>query len=203
MGRAAYTTTEEVKIHINITGTTWDNFIHNLITPLSERADQLTDRTKATLGQGFNTHTLTSLYYLTTGRKGIQLEEWPVQSVVSITDDGVALAATDYQLFGREGFVQFVDSAGLPVYRYGKIETTVVAGYDIVPHTIRIAMARQISYLMQRADEEGIGAELVGQIQTTWRPLIGRYTNELDDIFYQLAGDQVLDVGTVLTGEIA
>lgn len=190
----AYASLSEMKAHLRITGTTWDEFITQLLPPLSEMCDDITGRTYGTLGSGFETHGLTVRYQLTNLRPGVVLPEWPLQSVVGITLDGAALASNQYRVDSRTGYIQFTTSDGYPVDRSGKFDITVIAGYPVVPSTVALAVMRALSYIKQRADEEGLGAELLGPQQTTWRATMDKFRNELQDMVFTHLARYELDI---------
>jgi hypothetical protein len=199
----SYATLAEAKTHLRITGLTWDEFITQLLPPLSELCDDTTGRTYGGLGAGFETHGLTVRFQLTSPRPGVILPEWPIQSMVGITLEGVALASNQYRVDSRTGYVQFLTSAGYPVDRSGKLDITVVAGYPVVPSGVALAVLRSLSYIKQRADEEGLGAELLGPQQTTWRATMDKFRNELHDMVFTHIARFELDVcSSMEQGEI-
>ncbi len=203
-GNSTYVSVDEAKAHLRLTGTTWDDQIRQTLPGLCEMADMLTGRDQGTtLGCGFNTHGSTYRYYLAEDRRGIQLPEWPIQSVVGLTLGDTALKASEFRLFGREGFIQFTTTDGVPVSHSGKLDVTVVAGYPTVPSSVALGVLRCLSYIKQRADEEGLGAELLGPQQTTWRAIVSSGRLELHDIMFSHVGGFELDYLTTLEqGEV-
>lgn len=199
-----YISLSETKAHLRLTGTTWDEFITQLLPMVSEMCDDLTGRTLGVLGSGFETHSLTVRYQMTNPKRGIMLPEWPVQSIGSITINDTAVPAAEYRLQGRIGFIQFTDTVGNPVDKSGRINITFVAGFPTVPAAVGLACLRALSYVKQRADEEGLGAELLGPMQTTWRALFNHGRMEIEDIVNTHVGRYEIDVLTSLDeGELA
>jgi hypothetical protein len=180
-----------------ITGSTWDEFITQLLPSLFEMCDDVTGRTYGTLGAGFETHGLTTRFQFTNLRPGVILPEWPIQSVIGITLGGVALTSNQYRVDSRTGYIQFTTTDGYPADQSGKLEITVVAGYPTVPSAVALAVMRSLSYIKQRADEEGLGAELLGPQQTTWRATMDKNRNELQDMVYTHLARFDLDVCTM------
>lgn len=198
-----YVSLSEVKAHLRITGTTFDEFITQMVPALSELCDDLTGRTFAKLGAGFETHGLTVRYQLTNLKRGVILPEWPIVSIVGITHGTTALPATNYRVAKRTGYIQFTDTVGNPTDLAGNIDVTAVMGFSVVPRQVALAVIRALSYIKQRADEEGLGSELIGPQQTTWRATLDRDSNDLHDIMLTHIGRFELDNLTMLEeGEI-
>lgn len=195
--QASYVSLSEAKAHLRITGTTYDEHITLLLPALSEMCDDLTGRTFGVLGSGFETHGLTMRYQLTNPKRGIMLPEWPIQSVVGITYASSALASTRYRVDNRTGYIQFTDATGNPTDLTGNVDVTVVAGYPSVPRAVALAVLRAMSYIKQRADEEGMGSELLGPQQTTWRATMDKNRNELEDIMQTHLSRYTLDILTM------
>jgi len=194
----AYDSVADVRSYLSITGTTLDTFIADSIQYLSEDVDRRTGRafTDITLGSAFNTHTVSEIQFIE-GDMGVLLREWPVQQVVEVQDDEVVIAADKYVLDGSIGWVQFIDASDkMPFPRWGRLDVTYVGGFEDVPFGVKMWLRRGTDYLMQRQLHEGVGADLLGDTQVTFRPprVAGKASTELDDIFEETAGQYRLDI---------
>lgn len=193
----AYDSLDNVKDYLGIVGTTYDAFIGDTLNYLSEQADRWSGREQygLALGTGFNTHTVSQTFFLD-GQDTLILKEWPVSQVVSLEDDDVSVDLSKILLNENEGWLYFIDASDqMPLPRWGKIEVTYVAGFDTVPHGIKMFLRRGTSYLLNRRLHEGIGADLLADTQVTFRParIADKYTSELRDIFDESCGQYTLD----------
>ena len=196
----AYENLPHVKAVLGISGTTWDAFIGAGITYCSVLADQWMYRDFAgvTPGYGAYTRTMNQQIFIN-GDDGVLLRSWPVQSIVGIPHASTALVANTgytYDEFRDNGWIQFIESDYAPFYRWGKIDVTWVTGWTEAnrPATLRGFVIRGISYLYQRRMQEGVGADLVGDTQVTFRPPEPGGVSELKMIFNQSCGSLKLDV---------
>ncbi len=196
----AYETLSHVKSVLGISGTTWDVFIEAGITYCSVLADQWMYRDFAgvTSGYGAYTQTMNQQIFIN-GDDGVLLRSWPVQSIVGITHAATALVEDTgytYDEFLDSGWIQFIESDGSPFLRWGKIDITWVTGWTEanLPATLRGFVIRGISYMFQRRMQEGVGADLMGDTQVTFRPPNIDGHSELKMIFDQSCGSLKLDV---------
>lgn len=190
---AAYDDIEEIKTWLGIAGATYDNFLAQCNDHLSQLSDLWTGRSfpDVVLGAAFNTHSVTEIFYVD-GRDGVVLREWPIVSVQSVFDDGDTVASGSYATSKGDGWIQFLDSAdSLPMNRYGKIEITYVAGFNIVPFPVLNFIRRGSSYFMNRRLAEGLGADLIADTQITFRGHA-----ELENLFDETVSVYTLDFGT-------
>lgn len=193
----AYDTVANVKSYLGLVGSTYDTFLGDALDYLSEQADRWTGRDfhGLTLGAGFNTHSVTETFFVD-GEDTVILREWPVQSITSMTDDGVTLDLSKIVLNNNEGWLNFLDSTtNTPIPRWGKIEVTYVAGFTTVPAGLKMFLRRGSAYLLNRRMHEGVGADLLGDTQVTFRParVANKATSELRDLFDESCGQYVLD----------
>lgn len=197
----AYENLTHVKAVLGISGTTWDTFITAGITFCSTLADGWMYRDFAGVTPGFGAFTQTmSQRLFINGDGGVLLRSWPIQSFVAMTHgtSTVLVENTDFIYdFHRDiGWVQFVDQAGLPFTRYGRIDVTWVTGWTEadLPETLRGFVRRGVSYLFQRRMHEGVGADLIGDTQVTFRNPGTAQDSELKQIFQASCGTLKLDV---------
>lgn len=186
----SYSTVEEVRAYIGITGDTYDDFLSDAIDYCSGLADELSGRDWGDVlpGSGFNTHSVTEYLYLDESEYAVQLREWPVQSVQAVLIGGDTISASLYRLEGRTGKIRFLDTAGYPYPRGPQVQVNYVGGYEDVPWSLLMFVRRGVSYLFNRRDAEGLGADLVGETQTTFRP------NELRQLYDETMGGLTVDL---------
>lgn len=197
----SYENLQHTKAVLGISGTTWDAFINAGITFCSSLADQWMYRDFAGITPGFGafTQTMDQQLYIT-GDQGVLLRSWPIQSFVAMTH-GSATALTlnndfIYDFHRDIGWVQFIAQDKLPFARWGLIDTTWVTGWTEanLPETLRGFVRRGVSYLFQRRMHEGVGADLIGDTQVTFRNPGTGMDSELKQIFNQSCGSLKLDV---------
>ena len=197
----AYENLPHVKAVLGVSGTTWDAFIEAGITFCSVLADQWMYRDFAGITPGYGAYTQTmDQQMFINGNDGVLLRSWPGQSIVGITHAATALVENTgytYDGYSDIGWIQFIDgSDGFPVDLWGKIDVTWVTGWTEanLPATLRGFVIRGISYMYQRRMQEGVGADLVGDTQVTFRPPDIAGVSELKMIFNQSCGSLKLDV---------
>lgn len=197
----AYENLQHTKAVLGITGVTWDAFILAGITYCSVLADQWMYRDFAGITPGFGAFTQTMDQQLfINGDDGVLLRSWPVQSFVAMTHGTSTILTRDtdfsYDFHRDNGWVQFISQGGMSFERWGKIDTTWVTGWSEadLPETLRGFVRRGISYMFQRRMQEGVGADLLGDTQVTFRNPGTGMDNELKQIFSQSCGSLKLDV---------
>ena len=207
----AYENLAHTKAVLGITGDTWDTFIAAGITHYSVLADQwmYRDFSGVTPGFGAFTRSMDQQVFIN-GNDGVLLRSWPVQSIIALTHTTTLLVENThytYDSFMDSGWVQFVDRAvdGMPLDRWGRIDVAWVTGWSEanLPETIRAFVRRGVSYSFQRRMQEGIGADLLGDTQVTFRPPGTGMDSELKQLFNATCGSLKLDVlgfdeGTIL-----
>ncbi len=67
----------------------------------------------------------------------VALARWPVTQIVSVTLDGTALAASDYELDGMGGFLYRLSSDARTYWRGRKLVVNYVAGYRLPDQSTR------------------------------------------------------------------
>lgn len=176
----AYVTRVELRNFIGLTGSTYDSTLDTLADAASVACDTFTGRTKGTLGRGFFTHSNTSEHYFLDSKKHVVLEEWPVQSVSSMTLRGVTQTVNDdYFLRSREGVVSFYDASGYTYPESGPMVVSYIAGFEELPYDVELTCLRVAAYWFARKSAEGLGAQLLSDIQETYRiPEVKRILEE-------------------------
>lgn len=207
----AYENLQHTKAVLGITGSTWDTFITAGISHCSVLADQWMYRDFAGVTPGFGafTRSMDQRMFIT-GNDGVLLRSWPVQSIIALTHTSTLLVEDthySYDFFRDSGWVQFIDRAvdGMPLDRWGRIDVAWVTGYSEanLPETLRGFVRRGVSYLYQRRMQEGVGADLIGDTQVTFRTPGTGDNSEMKQIFNATCGSLKLDVlgydeGTIL-----
>jgi hypothetical protein len=176
----AYITKGELKTYLGLTGSNFDLTLERLAEASAEACDVHTGRTSGTLGAGFLTHSIVSEKHILDNEPRVLFGEWPVQSVTSATLRGVAITEnTDYYLRGQEGILTFIDGSDHPKDELGPVFLNYVAGFNSVPNRVRLACLRISAYWFVRAESEGMGAQLIGDLQETYRiPEVERILDE-------------------------
>lgn len=169
----AYITGLELKDYLDITGTAHDSVLQQMVDSASERIDRFTGRVFGKIGSGFLTHSnLGETHFV--DRSEIQLlDEWPVQSISSIKIDGDSLTeGTDFVVDKNLGILTFLSTAqGIKTpHRFlGWLEVDYIAGFEVVPQEVPLTAFRLGSYWFSRKGAEGLGAQLIGDLQETFR----------------------------------
>lgn len=97
--------------------------------------------------------------FFETGTNTIALARWPVISVTSFVEGDTTLGSADYALEVRTGLAHRL-SGGQRAFWSGKVEATYVAGYNIVPMQVKVAMALAIRAMRESSEREvGIKSE--------------------------------------------
>jgi hypothetical protein len=176
----AYVTRVELRNYIGLTGSQYDSTLDTLADAASAACDVFTGRTKGTNGYGFLTHSNTSEIYFLDNKKHIVLEEWPVVSVSAMTLRGTAqIVDTDYYLKYDSGIVTFFDASGYPYKESGPLVVTYIAGFEELPADVELTCLRVAAYWFARKSTEGVGAQLLSDIQETFRiPEVKRILEE-------------------------
>lgn len=73
------------------------------------------------------------------------LGRWPVSSIAAVTEDGVALAAADYELDGPSGVLYRVSDDSRVAWASAKIVVAYTAGYTL-PGTANYTLPRDIEH---------------------------------------------------------
>lgn len=189
----SYEIVEDIRNYIGITGNTYDTFLSDAVDFASELADDWSGRDFHDVlpATGFNTHSVTETFYLDDEVDHVLLREWPVQSVQTVLEGTTAIASSRYTIDNRIGKLTFLDASGYREFRGPKITVTYVGGFDSVPWGVRMFIRRAVGYMFAKRDAEGIGADLVGETQVTFRN-----DRELRRIWEETASQFELDVMT-------
>lgn len=138
----ALTTRDRFKAAANITTTTDDDFIDTQIISISDQINTIlgvaaaTDGTR-TIGRETLVETIRSdqndrygsRCVIHQGYVALIPSRFPVVSITSITEDGVAVDAADYELDGVSGLIRRLSSDDPVDWSAGKIVITYVAGW--------------------------------------------------------------------------
>jgi len=176
----AYVTRVELRNYIGLTGSQYDSVLDTIADSASVACDVFTGRTKGALGSGFLTHSNASERHFLENKQHVILEEWPVQSVSTMTLRGTAQAVdTDYYLRYEEGIATFFDASGYPYRESGPLVVSYVAGFNELPFDVETTCLRVAAYWFARKSTEGLGAQLLSDIQETFRiPEVKRILEE-------------------------
>jgi hypothetical protein len=176
----AYVTRVELRNHIGLTGSQYDSVLDTLADAASVACDTFTGRTKGARGYGFLTHSNVSEHYFLEQKKHVVLEEWPVQSISSMTLRGVTQTLdSDYFLRDKEGIVAFYDASGYIYPESGPMVVSYIAGFNELPYDVELTCLRVAAYWFARKGAEGLGAQLLSDIQETYRiPEVKRILEE-------------------------
>lgn len=145
------TTLATVKAELGITTTTEDT---NLATWISQASNACASYCNRVFGLETVTETFRNKFqypFSDNNRRNVSivmLTRTPVVSIVSITEDGIALVQdTDYQLDPEEGILYRLDSDSLTNWYFKKLVVNYTGGYALVgtlPHNIERACITQV-----------------------------------------------------------
>lgn len=183
----AYITRTNLRSYIGITGSNYDSILDTFVDAASEACDTFTGRVNSTLGAGFLTHSISNERHWVTNSSRVILKEWPVVSISSITLRGTAVTENnDFFLRKDTGVITFFDGSNRKKVEDGPVFVSYVAGYASVPNAVKQSCLRLGSYWFSRRQGEGMGAQLIGDIQETFRLPESRKILEEDLIDYKL-----------------
>lgn len=90
----------------------------------------------------FRLETLSEVFRLSGCARSLQLSRWPVTAIDSVTEDGVAVEADDYEVNPSNGILTRL-SADSPVdWSARKVTIVYQAGWDEVPDDLKAAAAK-------------------------------------------------------------
>lgn len=164
---------DELKRELNITDTTDDQFLDELLLASS-------DYIRSRCARDFELKTYSEIHYIRRPEDTsfLTLREWPVQTVSQIEwvlYDGTAqVTITDQSLYKwgwkEEGELFFLD--GHVFYRYPNYNRiTYRAGYSVVPHDIRKCCKELASWMYYNSQTGGLLKERIGDYSYTKRSL--------------------------------
>ncbi|KKM92214.1 hypothetical protein LCGC14_1220700 [marine sediment metagenome] len=167
----AYTDLATMKAQLDFTDSGQDTILAVYVVAAGERCDKFTGRVYGdNPGEGFESHTRAGQVHQLAAVSRVVLREWPVISVTTITLDGVAqVAGTDYRIDLRIGVITFIDSAGYEARVSGVLLITFVAGFAAAPSEVEMCCLRLGSYWFNRKATEGLGSQLIGDLQESFR----------------------------------
>lgn len=165
-----YITRTELRNYLGITGSNHDSVLDTYIEASSEACDIFTGRVQGILGSGFLTHSISSERHWLINEARVVMEEWPVISISTATLRGQSVVTdTDFFLRNREGIMTFFDGSDHKKKETGPVVITYIAGYVSVPDRVKNCCFRVSSYWFSRKSAEGMGAQLIGDMQETFR----------------------------------
>lgn len=115
--------------------------------------------------------TLSETFRLPASAARLVLARWPVVSVASVTEDGAAVAATDYEMSGGVGMLRRLSSDAPTSWAAGKIVVAYVAGWATVPPDLKQAAEKLAAVLWSegaRADPSLRREAIPGVIEREW-----------------------------------
>ena len=166
----AYVTRTELRTYLGITSSVHDTVLDSYANAASEACDMFTGRINGSLGSGFLTHSIVSERHWITDEAHIVLGEWPVVSITSATLRGDSIVQdSDYFLRTDAGIMTFFVGSESKSRETGSVAISYVAGYESVPESVKNCCCRLASYWFARRQGEGMGAQLIADIQETFR----------------------------------
>jgi hypothetical protein len=132
------TSLDAVKRELSISGTSDDA---RLLAYIDQASAVIADY----LGRPLGRETVAETLRLSASSEVIMLSRWPVVSVTSVVEDGVTLAATDYEI--DRSFIYRLLSDERARWPAAKIVITYVAGYDL-PSGVPSAIERAATQLV-------------------------------------------------------
>lgn len=166
-----FITVADVKTHLDISVSTWDTVIENLINMCTQYAMNYCG------GRRFIAPASDETEYYDGDDKGmIFLDSWPVQSITSVSyasgdyDNQTWTAynaASDYRRDMKRGILHF---GGLDrgVQNIRVIYTAGYADSDAVPWDLKLGIIEAVSKEFDRRKSQGVSAESVGGASVTW-----------------------------------
>ena len=156
----------EAKLHLRVDGTDEDTLISALIVAARQEAEAYTRRALVTQTWRYTCDRLAAT---------VTLPHQPLQSVTSISIDGVTLAASNYGVDTSTGRVRPL--AGYAADDIGGIAITYVAGYGAasdVPQAVSQAMLLMIGHWYEHR-EAVITGSISSELPLTARALLAPY----------------------------
>lgn len=176
-----------VKSELQITGVADDDFLDTLI-------HQASAQIVSYCGREFARETIRDTFRISRGYGWLQLSRWPTASITSITESGVALAASDYELDAAAGRLLRVSSGAPILWTDELIVVTHVSGWNLLaelPHDLERACIDLVkSRYRQRLRDQTIKAERVDGV-ASFEYWVGDIPGEDAGLPSQVAG--VLD----------
>lgn len=150
------TSLEKVKEFIGITNTSQDTFLGTLLDGISDAIE--TDCQRA-IALGTYSEKFDVEYDYT---EDFMLTNYPVQSVVALTDNGTLLTEdTDYY-WETHGYVHRYPEDYYFTTGLRKIEITYVAGYDSIPDDVQLVTQKLVAQIYNTRDTGSYSQEKIG-----------------------------------------
>ena len=167
----AYTDLATMKAQFDITDSGQDTIIAVYVAAASARCDSYTGRIYGDdIGEGFEQHARTNDIFELDDVSKLNLIEWPVISIASISlDDEALVSGTDYRINLRTGVITFQDSSNYQQRVSGVLKVTHDVGFETIPGDVELGCLRLGAYWFNRKATEGLGSQLIGDLQESFR----------------------------------
>lgn len=150
----ALTDVQSVQLELGLSGTTEAGYLRQQIAQASAAIS-------AWCGRVFARETVSEVWRLDSCVESLSLTRFPVATIASVTEDGTALASTDYEMDAASGLLFRLSSDERTTWRARKITVQYTGGYLLpdqsgrtLPHDIQRACILMVSaaYLARGRD---------------------------------------------------
>ncbi len=153
-----------------------DNSKDAVLAALGEQASAAIARACGVAGAGAASPTLRqetlSETFLVSGKTDkLLLSRRPVSSIASIECDGESISETEFEVDGSAGLVFRLSESRRCNWESGRIQIIYVAGFETVPHDLRLAASRLVASLWsegERVDSNLKRENIPGVIEREW-----------------------------------
>lgn len=166
------TTLSAVKAELNLTGNGDDAYLAKLI-------DRASDMVSRHCNRSFARETVTEAFRLVAPERGLSLARWPLANILSVTENGHTLTASDYEAEAETGLFYRLADDRRTLWPAGKVEVRYSAGYTIpgqlgrnLPHDAEAAVVALVKdFWFARGRDLAVKAETVEGLGRTdyWR----------------------------------
>jgi len=175
MASVDLTTLANVKTALEITGTDDDTYLESLIDRVSTIIESYCDRE-------FDSQTLTEIFD-GTGTEDYQTEEYPIDSITSLSyrtttlneDNWQTIESEYYHFYEDQGSVHYMNKFKEGVKNY---KLVYVAGYSDIPDDLEQAAIDMISYYYNKRQSKNVKSESIGDYSITY----AKSENVIDDL---------------------
>jgi uncharacterized phiE125 gp8 family phage protein len=148
-------TLSDLKTYLEITDTTFDTILNDLIEAVSEEFETYTSRK-------FIQATYTDEYFDGDGTRILWLPNWPIISVTSVVENDVTLTEgneEDYIVYKEEGYLWRVGTVWAEGVK--NIKITYTAGYlqSDIPKDLVLAVKKQVAFEWQKQKSKRWGEQ--------------------------------------------
>lgn len=101
----------------------------------------------------------------------VQVDNWPIISVVALTDNGTAVSSDKYHIYKKEGIISLVEQTYISQhYRrdqyftrgHRMVSATYFGGYQDIPNALQLATKMVVSRLYNNSGKEEMESESIG-----------------------------------------